>query len=430
MSKGKRMTEETITEICEDTECFKTPSLNHQLLLHRRGFRKIENLDAFVNVKTLFLEGNSISKIENLHPLEHLRALYLQGNCIGRELKLENLAQVPLLTVLNLESNGIKTLEGFPRMGSLETLILRNNEIECIIPILRSRRLINLDLSSNRISDASVLDHLGQLEDLKVLYMKSNPIIETMSFYRKRALVKVPHLTFLDDRPIFPNEKRLSEAWIRGGRREEESEREVIRNEQEQEGGRTRHYTIDDEEQFSSEDSEEKIVDGVRQYTIAEQLEEDKDKTVVNDEKIPPLEVTDKNVEIVQPVEVNPKAEKGEELEKTMPEGSNMSVTVKKTGTTGFQVKEGQWNTTLDHLLSTNAAVYQYDFEQVSDHMKMIAVSDSFDPLFYSKEECEKRWKTLDDMMRNETWGITGAAEACTEELLIAEANKQHDKNK
>jgi len=426
MSKGIRMTEETITEICEDTECFKTPSLNHQLLLHRRGFRKIENLDAFINVKTLFLEGNSISKIENLHPLEHLRALYLQGNCIGRELKLENLAQVSLLRVLNLESNGIKTLEGFPRMGSLETLILRNNEIECIIPILRSMRLITIDLSCNRISDAAVLDHLGQLEDLKVLYMKSNPIIETMSFYRKRALVKVPHLTFLDDRPIFPNEKRLSEAWVRGGRGEEESERELIRNEHEQGSGRTRHYTIDEDERFSSDDSEEKIVDGVQQYTIAGELQEE-EKTDVNEENVSPVEATDEKIEKNPPVEVKLQAEKGEVLDKTIPESNNVSVTVKKTGTTGLDVKEGQWNVTFDQLLTMNAAAYQYDFAQVSDHMRMIAVSDSFAPEFYSKEECENRWKTLDNLMRNETWVITDAAEACTEELLIAEANKQQE---
>lgn len=407
------MTEETITEICEDTECFKTPSLNHQLLLHRRGFRKIENLDAYVNVKTLFLEGNSISKIENLHPLEHLRALYLQGNCIGRELKLDNLTQVPLLIVLNLESNGIKSLEGFPRMGSLETLILRNNEIECIVPILRSRRITTLDLSSNRISDASVLDHLGQLVDLKVLYMKSNPLIETMSFYRKRALVKVPHLTFLDDRPIFPNEKRLSTAWVRGGRREEEKERELIRHEQEQESGTTRHYTLAEAEEFSEDSSEEIVVDGVEQYTISCQLG-DKDKTVENEENVPPAEV-------------KPQAEKGVLLEKTVTEGNKVKVTVKKTGTTGLEVKEGQWNDTLDQLLTMNAAAYQYDFEQISDHMKMIAVSECFDPEFYSQEECEERWKFLDNTMRNETWGLPNVMEACAEELLIAEANKQHE---
>jgi len=329
MTIGIRMTEKTVTDICEDTECFKTPNLNHQLLLHRRGFRKIENLDAFTNVKTLFLEGNSILKIENLHPLEHLRALYLQENCIGRELGLENLVKVPLLMVLNLRSNGIKSLEGFPRMASLQTLILRNNEIECITPILQSRRITTLDLSYNRISDPAVLDHLGQLEDLKVLFMKSNPLIETMSFYRKRALVKVPHLTFLDDRPIFPNEKRLSEAWVRGGRQDEDREREVINNEQKQDSGHSRHYTMDEEELFSEEDPADVIGVGVEQYTIASPQLEDKENSDESDENVTLLEIK------AQPTD------KGEKLEKTMTEGNDVSIAVKKTGISGLEVKQG-----------------------------------------------------------------------------------------
>jgi len=411
------MTEKTITDICEDTECFKTPNLNHQLLLHRRGFRKIENLDAYINVKTLFLEGNSIQKIENLHPLEHLRALYLQENCIGRELGLENLIEVPLLMVLNLRSNGIKTLDGFPRMASLQTLILRNNEIECITPILQSRRLTTVDLSHNRISDPAVLDQLGQLEDLKVLFMKSNPLIETMSFYRKRALVKIPNLSFLDDRPIFPNEKRLSAAWIRGGRRDEDQEREAIRSEQES-GGHSRHYIMDDEEQFSEEDPADIIGFGVEQYTIASNQQEDKDNSAESDGSVQSIEIK------TQP------SDKREKLETTKTEGDDGSLPVKESEISGLELKGGLWNETLDHLLTMNASAYQYDFEQVSDHMKIIAVSESVDPAFYTQEECENRWKILDSNMRNETWVIPEAAEACTEEIRIAMNSVAIDSNK
>jgi len=410
------MTEKTIIDICENTECFKTPNLNHQLLLHRRGFRKIENLEAFTNVKTLFLEGNSILKIENLHPLVHLRALYLQENCIGRELGLENLVAVPLLMVLNLRSNGIKTLEGFPRMASLQTLILRNNEIECITPVLQSRRLTTVDLSHNRISDPAVLDHLGQLEDLKVLFMKSNPLIETMSFYRKRALVKIPNLTFLDDRPIFPNEKRLSEAWVRGGRRDEDREREVIKSEQES-GGHSRHYTMDDEEQFSEEDPADIIGFGVEQYTIASTHQEDKDNSDESDGSVPSIEIKTHS------------SGKGEKLETTQTEENEDSLAPKQSGISGLEVKEGLWNETLDQLLTMNASAYQYNFEQVSDHMKIIAVSESVDPEFYTQEECENRWKILDSNMKNETWLIPEAAEACVQEIQTAMNSDKIDNN-
>jgi len=69
-----------------------------------------------------------------------------------------------------------------------------------------------------------------------------------------------------------------------------------------------------------------------------------------------------------------------------------------------------------------NASTYQYDFEQVSDHMKMVAVSEAFNPEFYS-QECESRWEILDNKMKNDTWMIHGAGEASMEELRVAEDN-------
>jgi len=414
------MTMESIVQICEENEGFKTPNLNHQLILHRRGFRKIENLDAFVNVKTLYLEGNSISKIENLSPLEHLRALYLQDNCIGRELGLENLAQVPLLIVLNLEGNGIKSLDGLPRMGSLETLMLRNNEIEDITPILQSLRLTTIDLSCNAISDKCVLDQLGQLEDLKVLYMKDNPLIKTTSFYRKRTLAKVPNVTYLDDRPIFPNEKRLSQAWMRGGRKAEDEEREIIRKEQEI-SGKVMHYTMDEEELFSDEDPGEVIVDAVRQYSISVDPET---PSKVNQES-----VVDGNV--IQPEKISPPSDnKTEKEDKAMNKENEYSNQAVINGKAGFHVNKGQWTEILDNLLTMHASAYNHDFEEVAEHIKIVAVSESFDPEFFSHEECYKRWKLLDERMRNETWAFPEAPEACTDELRIAEANRNYELSK
>jgi len=405
------MTEESITAICEETECFKTPNLNHQLLLHRRGFRKIENLDAYVNVKTLFLEGNSISKIENLYPLEHLRALYLQENCIGRELGLENLAQVPLIIVLNLEGNGIKTLKGFPRMGSLETLQLRNNQIEDITPILQSLRLTTLDISCNAISDVGVLDQLGELEDLKVLYMKGNPLIETTSFYRKRALATLHHVTFLDDRPVFPNEQRLSQAWLRGGRKEEDKEREAIQLEHEVHGN-VKHYIMEDDDQFSERSDDDIIVGGVEWSTIPGR----------HSENLP-----DKEEIVTELDKENKPGNKTEGGEETLVKEKCLPIPTNDKGKAELRVSEGRWTETLDQLLTMNVSAYQHDFEQVADHMKMVAVSEMFDPEFYSQEECKRRWEYVDSSMRDDTWGFPEAAEACTEELRTAEANRSNE---
>ena len=54
-----------------------TPELNETLYLHFFGFEKIENLEKFINLKVLYLEGNCIKKIENLNCNLRLRCLYL-----------------------------------------------------------------------------------------------------------------------------------------------------------------------------------------------------------------------------------------------------------------------------------------------------------------------------------------------------------------
>lgn len=79
-----RICQKTIKEMCKKHDLYMTPELNEKLYLHYGGFRKIENLDAYTELRALWLQGNIISKIENISNLKKLRCLFelFIFNCI------------------------------------------------------------------------------------------------------------------------------------------------------------------------------------------------------------------------------------------------------------------------------------------------------------------------------------------------------------
>mgnify|MGYP000033816671 CR=1 FL=1 len=70
-----------------------------------------------------------------------------------------------------------------------------------------------VDLQNNKIEDVSVLDILESMPNLKVVYLKGNPVVEKIKNYRKTIISRCKKLTYLDDRPVFDDERALSEAW-------------------------------------------------------------------------------------------------------------------------------------------------------------------------------------------------------------------------
>ena len=56
------MTPKALRKITEDLKQYRTPELNDLLYLHYKGFRKIENLAPYFNLKVLWLEGNGLTK--------------------------------------------------------------------------------------------------------------------------------------------------------------------------------------------------------------------------------------------------------------------------------------------------------------------------------------------------------------------------------
>ena len=222
--------------LCSDfKQYYRTHELNEILYLHYKSFKKIQNLDTFVNLKVLYLEGNAISKIEGLDKLVNLTSLYLHENCIEKIEGLDNLCH---LANLNISDNLIKKIENLKGLTNLSNLLLKRNRIgikgiEDLKGLLElGKEIAVIDLSDNLIEDPKIVDEiLTKFVDLRVIYLKGNDVVRKIPNYRKTLISKIDTLKYIDDKPIFEDEKRFAMAFARGGYEEEKKERAKYREE-------------------------------------------------------------------------------------------------------------------------------------------------------------------------------------------------------
>jgi len=82
-----------------------------------------------------------------------------------------------------------------------------------------------------------VLDQiLVKMPNMKVLYMQNNGVSKSgnrIKDYRKTVIAKIPTLRYLDDRPVFDEDRRHAEAFNRGGVDAERAERALMKKEKE-----------------------------------------------------------------------------------------------------------------------------------------------------------------------------------------------------
>eukprot|EP01083_Nonionella_stella_P241767 843970_1 len=227
----QKMTPETLKRICREKDLYTTPELNDVLYLHFQSFKSIENLEKYSSVKVLFIEGNCIERIENLECMNDLRFLYMQQNSLK---KIENLQNLLQLRAINLSDNYIDSIENISHLPFLNDLKIKNNlleDLDNLEDLKDCKALTSLDISSNRIKDAGIISILKQLPSLRCLYMKGNPVVNEIRFYRKTLVSALSELTYLEDRPVFENERRIIIAGLKGGRDGEQQERIKIKEE-------------------------------------------------------------------------------------------------------------------------------------------------------------------------------------------------------
>ena len=98
----------------------------------------------------------------------------------------------------------------------LTTLICTNNQLaslDSIAHLAELKSLTTLDLQGNALADPAILDLLTQMPNLRCLYLKGNPVVSMIKNYRKVLVAAIPGLGYLDERPVFEDERRMVDAW-------------------------------------------------------------------------------------------------------------------------------------------------------------------------------------------------------------------------
>ena len=216
---GVRMTKKYLVELCQRHDGYRTPSVNDKLYLHQQGFRRLDPdvLKEFTGIKMLWLQANGLEKLEGFEHMPLLRNIAAHENCIE---KIEGLEHSKELDSINLNRNFIKKVEGFEHNQNLTSINLGNNAIgpdgasyQAVAENLP--KLQTLDLQANKIEDgAELLKILQKIPDLRVFYGMGNPFVKSFRHYRKRFVAGLPSLRYLDDRPVFEDERKRCEAWF------------------------------------------------------------------------------------------------------------------------------------------------------------------------------------------------------------------------
>lgn len=244
---GTEMTKKELRKIIDNDRrmYYRTEELNDKLYIHYKGWREIQSLEGWTGLKTLYAECNAFSLISGLENCTKLRSLFLQENCIT---KISGLESLPDLWSINLSNNFIERIEGLEGCKGLNTLMIAKNKIGFggvrDVEKLADTGIFSVDIQDNRIDDPDVLPEVfARMRDLRVLYFKGNAAGRKIVNYRKSTTVYCKELRYLDDRPIFEDDRRNAEAFNRGGIEEQRAEGKRIREEKNEKHDRNmRHF--------------------------------------------------------------------------------------------------------------------------------------------------------------------------------------------
>lgn len=160
-----------------------------------------EELSGLENLEELWLGKNKIEHISGLGKLTKLRRLDVQSNRLTRVEGLE--AQVNTLEELYLAHNGIDVEGAKCETGlalpfaQLSTIDMSRNRLTDASPFGHLKSLSDLWISGNDIKTFDDIEPLRNLTELDSVYLEYNPVASDFE-YRKKVAELVPSLSQID----------------------------------------------------------------------------------------------------------------------------------------------------------------------------------------------------------------------------------------
>ncbi|RDD47093.1 Leucine-rich repeat and guanylate kinase domain-containing protein [Trichoplax sp. H2] len=181
---------------------FKPPTnLKYANFSHNK-LKELGDLSEFNTLATLNLDYNQISEIQGLEKAHRLMELRIAHNNITKIQNLDNLH----IRILDLGNNKIKKIENIETLKWLQHFYLANNFVRSLKGLQNHEMLETIDLEDNQIIDYTEIKYLKDLDSLRELNLKGNPV-QSLPDYRLSMLYRIPWLISLDHKKALETEK-------------------------------------------------------------------------------------------------------------------------------------------------------------------------------------------------------------------------------
>nr|XP_029121304.1 protein phosphatase 1 regulatory inhibitor subunit PPP1R7 homolog [Elaeis guineensis] len=140
----------------------KVSNTLEELYVSKNEVTKMEELEHLHALRILELGSNRLRVMENLQTLTNLQELWLGRNRI----RTVNLCGLKCIRKISLQSNRLTCMTGFQECVALEELYLSHNGIQKMEGLATLVNLHILDISSNKLTAIEDIENLTRLEDL------------------------------------------------------------------------------------------------------------------------------------------------------------------------------------------------------------------------------------------------------------------------